>query len=522
METDNFVNMDSQFSIFPSDKTATAPKKPSNTFQAFNDTSNSDLLNLYSAGFDGLDPILDSLDFSQPFGPDDILAFNESTTKTPQPDYSGSHISSTSDSISPNNFIPGLDNDSTPGSSVLSLSPNSPSFSVYGSSSLVDTVPKNTYSTDSSPSQQIAQVQSGREKRKASVASPAGQAEPKKKPATTSNTSGTQKPPARRPGRRIDPNEPETKRKAQNRAAQRAFRERKERHLKELEDRVEELENEAQTANNENEVLRKQVDRLQAELRKYRNENSPASTLSGFPEKKFTFEFPFFQNPKAVPGDNASQNIENVQLDPLTSHVTSQESIPELAQSTSDSFSNSETEPKEDTFCEQLNLACGTRDDPIPKYKTANPFILSDPEILGFNSDFLSKTDNTSSNPPLSFDLDFLSDYKDNINTDFLCTVDTSQSAGSKFDSTVTFGDNDADVSNSSPPSDNEDDDDTIPAPSKLMTCTAVWDRISSHPKFSEIDIDGLCSELRTKAKCSETGVVLNESDVNKLLSSLP
>jgi AP-1-like factor len=65
-------------------------------------------------------------------------------------------------------------------------------------------------------------------------------------------------------------------------------------------------------------------------------------------------------------------------------------------------------------------------------------------------------------------------------------------------------------------------DDETVPAPTKakLMTCNAVWDRICSHPKFGDIDIDGLCSELRSKAKCSDTGVLLTEKDVDKVLSN--
>jgi len=46
-------------------------------------------------------------------------------------------------------------------------------------------------------------------------------------------------------------------------------------------------------------------------------------------------------------------------------------------------------------------------------------------------------------------------------------------------------------------------------------------DRISAHPKFAsgELDMDSLCSELRSKAKCSETGVVVGQKDVEEVLS---
>lgn len=102
------------------------------------------------------------------------------------------------------------------------------------------------------------------------------------------------------------------KRKAQNRAAQRAFRERKERHLKELENKVEDLEKASESANHENGVLRAEVDQLQTELQEYRKRLSingnglgrspPSSVAPGLGRKSynnssnddFQFEFPIF------------------------------------------------------------------------------------------------------------------------------------------------------------------------------------------------------------------------------------
>lgn len=52
----------------------------------------------------------------------------------------------------------------------------------------------------------------------------------------------------------------------------------------------------------------------------------------------------------------------------------------------------------------------------------------------------------------------------------------------------------------------------------KLLKCSEVWDRITSHPKYSDIDIDGLCQELMAKAKCSERGVVVQAEDVQSAL----
>ena len=114
------------------------------------------------------------------------------------------------------------------------------------------------------------------------------------------------------------------KRKAQNRAAQRAFRERKERHLKDLETKVEDLEKASETTNHENGLLRAQVERLQVKLEEYRKRLSwigssgqgvSPSLGSGAPgaaarnslnsnHNDFQFEFPRF-------GDLPTNNLPN-------------------------------------------------------------------------------------------------------------------------------------------------------------------------------------------------------------------
>jgi AP-1-like factor len=38
--------------------------------------------------------------------------------------------------------------------------------------------------------------------------------------------------------------------------------------------------------------------------------------------------------------------------------------------------------------------------------------------------------------------------------------------------------------------------------------------------KEGEFDLDLLCKDLQKKAKCSETGAVVNESDFNKIMKS--
>ncbi|KAM5450653.1 DNA-binding transcription factor yap1 [Microsporum audouinii] len=87
---------------------------------------------------------------------------------------------------------------------------------------------------------------------------------------------------AKKPGRKPLTSEPTTKRKAQNRAAQRAFRDRKEKHLKDLETKVADLERASQNANQENTLLRAHVQRLQVELKEYRKRLSWISSGNSF------------------------------------------------------------------------------------------------------------------------------------------------------------------------------------------------------------------------------------------------
>ncbi|KAI0887830.1 PAP1-domain-containing protein [Annulohypoxylon maeteangense] len=127
----------------------------------------------------------------------------------------------------------------------------------------------------------------------------------------------------KKPGRKPLMNEPSSKRKAQNRAAQRAFRERKEKHLKDLETKVEELEKVSTETNNENSQLRAQIDKLTMELNEYKKKltllNSPRpvtgssnpsrnavfgnAAIQNLNDVNFQFEFPKFG---VLPGPQSS------------------------------------------------------------------------------------------------------------------------------------------------------------------------------------------------------------------------
>ncbi|KAJ2766607.1 DNA-binding transcription factor yap1, partial [Coemansia nantahalensis] len=92
---------------------------------------------------------------------------------------------------------------------------------------------------------------------------------------------------SKKPGRKTITDDAPTKRTAQNRAAQRAFRERKQQHLQSLEDKVKELTEQRERTERENQQLRQRIDALSSEN----------SSLKG---AKFTYENPPVSQDSAI------------------------------------------------------------------------------------------------------------------------------------------------------------------------------------------------------------------------------
>lgn len=61
--------------------------------------------------------------------------------------------------------------------------------------------------------------------------------------------------------------------------------------------------------------------------------------------------------------------------------------------------------------------------------------------------------------------------------------------------------------------------------PSRVDTDHVNWfrDQLQKNPLFQngELDVDSLCAELRSKAKCSETGLALDQKDVDDVLKRI-
>ncbi|KAI9373569.1 transcription factor PAP1-domain-containing protein [Aspergillus egyptiacus] len=436
---------------------------------------------------------------------------------------------------------------------------------------------------------------------------------------------------AKKPGRKPLTSEPTSKRKAQNRAAQRAFRERKEKHLKDLETKVEELQKASDTANQENGLLKAQVERLQVELREYRKRLSwvthgnalsainsypgNANRMSGLNNNEFMFDFPKFGD---LPGSRIlngplSNSIENnkpkeenqipgvlrhsVQSStpgrtrtnasprgatpstttppanglqtsyapniPVynsrqsnTNHDTSNSDSPSSSTDSHQFLSSSGTSPEpsvqspaqkpkdsteeqhhscgidgEESFCAQLGLACGNIRNPVPAVRqqsesaTNTPSQPKDTETTG-NSDIIQGLDFMAQQNGGQFDPLLFGDWREPqdaiLSQDFNTFFDDAfamPELGSPAHDSTEGGQPKKSILDQI---DNGLDDEVVPGEDKtqMLSCNKIWDRLQSMEKFrnGEIDVDNLCSELRTKARCSEGGVVVNQKDVDDII----
>lgn len=408
------------------------------------------------------------------------------------------------------------------------------------------------------------------------------------------------KKPHTKPGRKPIEAEPKSKRTAQNRAAQRAYRERKERKMKDLEERVAHLEDDKIKASTEKDLLQAQVELLKRELSRFQGPTDISSILVdakkaklAHPPTKSEFsiktESPNSQLPDLVSGSSSSTSPldDTLQVSPEsdTSVSVYQSLSPQNQFSLVSGF-----EEQVDPFCVNLNEACGTKEKPQPKYyrlsepvpalleeeskplgevwnSNDSPFQTlftpsetnaSDPFFMGTGSNIhLPTTD--ANDDPLSFlndknfdvslalgpgndvfprekaEADPLADLIteesvydpfNSVNTNFTFNEFVKSSLPSDVSSSRADSVLDAGTSESSYTSLNahtspamvKEPQEVVPAGDDQVRCSEIWDRITTHPRYTDIDIDGLCSELKTKARCSELGVVLNNKDVDSLI----
>lgn len=395
----------------------------------------------------------------------------------------------------------------------------------------------------------------------------------------------------KKPGRKPLTSEPSSKRKAQNRAAQRAFRERKEKHVKDLETKVEELEKQSEAANHENTQLRARVERMTVELNQYKQKmavisnarSSPRSqgsfgstAVSNLGDVNFEFNFPKFgalPGPTTKPQRSGSQPISPQSQNQTPSNPPkaqtaqndqfSKDDFANLAKFSgvfTPSMSSSVTNGSRGSSLDSANFSigagtsspsasshsnmgpsssCGTSPEPFTQspigYKpmetmttigeeqsslATEPFSQFanvdfsntnfdwlaqqnggqfDPQLFG---DYREPQENILSNP--SFD-EF---FNDAIDADFITPYNMAPSPALHKKNIIDEIDAQKDDFNDHTPS------------QKNMNCNQIWEKLQSCPKAQngEFDLDGLCSELTKKAKCSGSGPVVGEHDFDHLL----
>ncbi|EGX87755.1 bZIP transcription factor (AP-1), putative [Cordyceps militaris CM01] len=399
----------------------------------------------------------------------------------------------------------------------------------------------------------------------------------------------------KKPGRKPLTSEPTSKRKAQNRAAQRAFRERKEKHLKDLEIKVEELEKASEATNHENSRLRAQVDRMNTELKQYKQKMSmlaqpkpslqsvpfPGAGVNGINDVNFQFEFPKFG---ALPGPPLSKPAQRSVSQPLSPQNGTQVSSPAVSMSSDiKSPRQSAAQFKEDLakfsniFSPSMSSSAGNGSRAsVDSANYSFPGATSSPSASSNSNVGPSSSCGTSPEPftqsPMGFKpVDALSTigeeqlpinnseqaFTDFANADFgTNSLDwLAQQNGGQFDpqlfndyrepqqnimSNPSFDDFfndsfDADfltpfnaATNANLPKKNnliaeidaKQNEDDVPVGGKNRRAHEIWEKLQECPKAQsgDFDLDGLCSELTKKAKCSGSGPVVGEVDFDTIL----
>jgi AP-1-like factor len=223
-----------------------------------------------------------------------------------------------------------------------------------------------------------------------------------------------------------------------------------------------------------------------------------------------------------------------------------------------DSCGGHVTTDGEKSFCEQLGMACGNIRNPIPAVRSTSQSVSSgqptpvdgpaegvDAQDLGI--DWLAHQNGGQFDPVL------FGDWREPQEAVL------SQDFGSFFNEAFPLPDlgspshNLSEVATDAAPKKNLvaqidsrlEEDEVVPGEdqSQMLSCTKIWyvyahmaihqfifwitdlfffsrDRLQSMERFrnGEIDVDNLCSELRTKARCSEGGVVVNQNDVDDIM----
>jgi len=201
------------------------------------------------------------------------------------------------------------------------------------------------------------------------------------------------------------------------------------------------------------------------------------------------------------------------------------------------------------TFCEQLNMACGNPNNPIPRTMSeSSSGNIENPAFDIHGIDWFAQQNGNQFDPQLFGDYREPQDNilsADGFNDSFFNDAFTLPEFNTPFNLPPSPAASKKDLVAQIDEKQNEEEE-VVPAEdrSQLLNCNTIWyafsdiiilrlfpefanmtvirDRLQACPKVKEgeFDLDLLCKDLQKKAKCSETGAVVNESDFNKIMKS--
>ncbi|KAI9272678.1 hypothetical protein BDA99DRAFT_498932 [Phascolomyces articulosus] len=311
--------------------------------------------------------------------------------------------------------------------------------------------------------------------------------------------------------------EQKLRRKEQNRAAQRAFRERKERYVKELETKIKFIEDthatSMQTVKRENEDLRHVIKRMESELLAIKGAAAAYNEQLNQLRNEKGVDVPYFILPDVMMEEEQEQmelsvlqqqeNMEKEDDDKMTDHEGSTDTSADSSMEEMMSTTSMNTAPPAAkrimrvapsavacirdkdgvSFCERLKEeVCSSAYDQL----------LSEP-LFDPSSGVLN--DAVTQHPvPIAAGIEEGQRGGDPVRHDFDRFMD-SMTGRVILD-----------------PATHE---------TKLVPCNEVWERLSEHPQFEQFDLDLLCEELKKKAKCSHDGTVLEEEELSEVLRKM-
>ncbi|KAI4109855.1 MAG: hypothetical protein LQ339_001639 [Xanthoria mediterranea] len=198
---------------------------------------------------------------------------------------------------------------------------------------------------------------------------------------------------------------------------------------------------------------------------------------------------------------------------------------------------NEESAPKhsvEDkrTFCDKWATACGNTLDPVPRTMSqAGTALVPPSSVMKSPSNEVNGIDWMARQNGGQFDPELFGDYRDTqtdlLNSDFFSEAFLNQDFNTPFNmpEDIALEEPKKDLMQQVEEQKEADHSEVVPAgPNQYLTCDKLWDRVQRSEKgqSGEVDMDNLCSQLKAKAKCSGTGAVVEQKDVDAILGPPP